>query len=170
MRPKDITLIALLVAVTGILSLISIPLPFSPVPLTGQTLGVMLTGVLLTPRKAGLTIIVYLLLGAAGAPIFAGGTGGISVIVGPTGGYLLGFVPAAMVIAGLRGPRLSRQAIALFVGLLTIYVPGTLWLSHVTGLSLEAALTIGVLPYLPGDILKAIIAIAAAARLKFVAE
>lgn len=166
MRPKDITLIALLIAVTSILSLVSIPLPFSPVPVTGQTLGVMLTGMLLTPRKAGLTMLAYVLLGAAGAPVFAGGSGGISIIAGPTGGYLLGFLLAAIVIASLRRRELSRQAIAIIAGLLCTYIPGTIWLSKVTGLSFQAALTLGVLPYLPGDIFKAVVSIAAAAKLE----
>ncbi|MGI6365034.1 MAG: biotin transporter BioY [Bacillota bacterium] len=166
MRAKDITLIALLLAVTGILSLISIPLPFSPVPVTGQTLGVMLTGMLLSPRKAGLTMLAYLLLGAAGAPVFAGGTGGISIIAGPTGGYLLGFIPAAIVIAWLRKGELPRQVMAITAGLLCTYVPGTIWLSSVTGLGFQAALALGVLPYLPGDIFKAVISILAAAKLK----
>jgi len=166
LRARDITLIALLLAVTGILSLISIPLPFSPVPVTGQTLGVMLAGMLLPPRKAGLAMLAYLLLGAAGAPVFAGGSGGFSVIAGPTGGYLLGFVPAAMTIALLRGPRLLRQAAALTAGLLCIYVPGTVWLSQVTGLGIRTALALGVLPYLPGDLFKAAITIAVAAKLK----
>lgn len=167
MRPKDIVMPALIAAVTGILSLISLPLAFSSVPVTGQTLGVMLAGMLLTPAQAGLAMLTYLLLGVAGAPVFAGGSGGLSIFAGPTGGYLLGFLPAAVVIAWVRGKgKWPLMAVATVVGLLTYYLPGTLWLSKVTGASLGVSLSLGFLPYLPGDILKAVIAILAAGKLK----
>lgn len=166
MRARTIVLPALIAAVMGILSIISIPLPFSP-PVTGQTLGVMLAGLLLTPGQAGLAMLVYLLAGAAGAPVFAGGSGGLGVLTGYTGGYLLGFLPAAVVTAWLRGKgQWPRLVIAVVAGLLTYYLPGTLWLSRVTGNGLLASLSLGVLPFIPGDLLKAAAAVFVAAKLK----
>lgn len=168
MRPKEIILPALLAALTGVLSYVSIPVPFSPVPVTGQSLGVMLAGVLLTPRQAGLSMLAFLLLGIAGAPVFAGGTAGFGILVGPTGGYLVGFLLGAVTIALLRGKnQVPRLIAALLVGgLIVVYIPGILWLSHVTGIGVKAAFLGGALPYLPGDILKSAVTIAAAARLK----
>jgi len=172
MRPRDLILPALLAALTGILSFVSIPIPLSPVPVTGQSLGVMLAGVLLTPRQAGLAMAAFLLLGIAGAPVFSGGTAGLGVLAGPTGGYLLGFILGAIVIALLRGKKgLPRLIAAVIIGgLLAVYIPGVLWLSRVTGLGIKGAIAAGVLPYLPGDFVKATAAIATGARLRSLRE
>jgi len=167
MRPKELVLPALFAALTGVLSYVSIPMPFSPVPVTGQSLGVMLAGGVLTTRQAGLSMITFLLLGIVGVPVFAGGAAGLGVLAGPAGGYLVGFVLGAMVITLLRGNnQLPRLILALLVGgLVVVYIPGTLWLSRVTGLDIKAAFSIGVLPYLPGDSLKVAIAMVAAAKI-----
>lgn len=168
MRPRDMILPALFATMTGVLSYVSIPIPFSPVPVTGQSLGVMLAGVFLTPRQAGLSMLTFLLLGAAGAPVFAGGAAGVGILAGPTGGYLVGFALGAIVIALLRGDnQLFKLVPAVLIGgLAAVYIPGTLWLSISTGLELKAAAAVGVLPYLPGDLIKAAISVAAAAKLK----
>jgi len=167
MRAKDLILPALFAALTGVLSFVSIPLPFSPVPVTGQSLGVMLAGAILTPHQAGLSMVTFLLLGIAGAPVFSGGTAGFGVLAGPTGGYLFGFLVGAVTIALLRGNNKLPQLITavLLGGLVAVYIPGALWLSRVTGLDLAGAVSVGVLPYLPGDVIKAAIVVAAAARL-----
>ncbi|MTI95257.1 MAG: biotin transporter BioY [Firmicutes bacterium] len=169
MKAIDIVRPALLAALTAALAYIIIPLPFSPVPVTLQTLGVMLAGVVLTPHQAALAMGVYVLLGAIGAPIFSGGTAGLGTLLGPAGGYLVGFVPGAALIAIIRGNdgRITRLTTAVITGgLLAIYLPGTLWLSYVTGMGFTAALTVGTLPYIPGDLLKALAAIALGNRLK----
>lgn len=156
---RDVVLSALIIAVTSVLSLVSIPLPLSPVPVTGQTLGVFLAGILLPPGQGALAMFAYLLLGIAGAPVFAGGTGGLGVLFGPTGGFLFGFVPAAAVIALVRGKGgVARLGLAVLAGLLTYYAFGVLWLARVAELSLAKALALGILPYLPGDLLKAVVA------------
>lgn len=156
----NVVLSALILAVTSVLSLVSIPLPLSPVPVSGQTLGVFVAGILLPPGQGTLAMFAYLLLGVAGAPVFAGGTGGVGVLIGPTGGFLLGFIPAAGVIATVKGKGgVARLGLAVLAGLLTYYAFGILWLAQVVELSLPKALALGMLPYLPGDFLKAVVAV-----------
>ncbi len=172
MKAKDIIMPALFAALAAVLALVTIPLPFSPVPVTGQTLALMLAGVLLSPRHATLSMTIYILLGAAGAPVFAGGTGGLTALLGPAGGYLAGFIPGAAIIAFLRGNnRLPRLAAAVFCGgMLAVYIPGTLWLSHVTGMGLVSAFTVGTLPYVPGDLAKLLVATSCGVRLRHLSE
>jgi len=181
-------LAALLAAVTSVLAYVRIPLPMSPVPITGQTLGLMLAGVLLGPRLGALSQAVYLLMGAVGLPVFAGGQGGLGVLVGPTGGYLWGHVAGAHVAGLVAGPGLwtaaaggearlpggSRRGTMVFGrslagavlgGIVTVYGLGVLQLALVTGMGWQAALLAGAVPFLPGDALKAAAAAALAARL-----
>jgi biotin transport system substrate-specific component len=136
---------------------ITIPLPFSPVPLTGQTLGVLLAGALLGSRRGGLSLLVYLAEGAAGLPVFAAGdTAGIARLAGPTGGYLVGFVVAAYVTGLLAERGWDRKAgntlLAMLLGNTIIYACGLLRLAGFVGL--ERTLTLGLFPFVPGDLLK----------------
>lgn len=166
---KDFIYSALFTAIIMVLGLISIPLPFSPVPVTGQTLGIMLAGSILTVRQVFLSISTFLLLGIAGVPVFAGGTGGPGIIVGPRGGYLIGFLVGAIVIALLRGKnnKLLRLGLANVVGgIIVVYFLGILWLSYVTKIGVSKAFMIGALPYLPGDLFKVIIASVLSIRIK----
>ncbi len=139
---------------------VAIPLPFSPVPITGQTLAVLLTGVLLGSRRAGLSISLYLLQGAAGLPVFAGGKAGIAHLLGPTGGYLLGFVPAAMLAGWLAEKgwdrRFGTAFTAVLLGNVVIYIFGLPWLAYFVGI--ERVLVAGCLPFIPGDLMKALLA------------
>jgi len=151
-------LFAALIAVSGI---ISIPLPISPVPITGQSLAIMLAGSILTVRQAGFSVLTFLLLGAVGVPVFAGLSGGIGIIVGPRGGYLIGYLVGAIVIALLKGEKnnLWRLALANSIGgIIVVYLFGVLWLSFVTGMGLEKAILVGALPYIPGDLFKLFLA------------
>ena len=95
----DCTRIALLTALIAVSSYIVIPLPFSPVPVTGQTLAIMLCALLLTPKQATFTLITYSFIGLSGVPVFAGGAAGPGVILGPTGGFIIGFIPMAFFIS-----------------------------------------------------------------------
>lgn len=136
---------------------ISLTLPFSPVPITGQTLGVMLVGALYGPRRGALTVLAYLLEGLAGAPVFSAGRAGIGVLLGPTGGYIAGFIPAAVVagaLAGARRPVWLRLA-GMILAALTVYLVGVPRLAIVTGAPPAVAVGQGLLPFLLGDILKA---------------
>ncbi|MFW5998893.1 MAG: biotin transporter BioY [Halanaerobiaceae bacterium] len=157
---NDMILSALFAALTGILSYLIIPLPFSPVPVTGQTLAVMLTGSLLKTRQAVLSIILFLLMGIAGIPVFSGGTAGIGVLVGPTGGYLFGFLIGVIVISKIcNNNSYKRIATACIIGgIFMVHIPGFIWMSLITDMSIKKALMAGSIPFLPGDLIKVIIA------------
>lgn len=155
-------LIGLFVATTAVLAQISIPLPFSPVPLTGQTFAVFLAGALLPGRQAALAMIAYVLLGAAGVPVFAKGQAGPGVLIGPTGGYLLGFVVGAYIEARILESRGAatywRLVWAMLACLLLTYTFGALRLATLLRMTPRQALTLGVIPYLPLDLLKLLVA------------
>jgi biotin transport system substrate-specific component len=168
------TRVALMAAVTAVAAQITIPLPFSPVPFTLQVLAVILSGLLLGPRYGALAQAIYVLVGAIGVPVFAGFRGGLGIVLGPTGGYLISY-PAAAAIAGFAAyaaaSAVRRRALwASFlwgcVGLAVIYAVGATWLAAVTDLPFAAALAQGVLPFVPLDLVKvalaALVAVAAA--------
>ncbi len=140
----------------SLLARVAIPLPFSPVPITGQTFAVLLVGALLGSRRGGLVVLLYLLEGVAGLPFFAGGAGGPARLAGPTGGYLIGFVVAAFAVGLLaeRGwdRRVWSTAAAMLVGNTIIYAFGLLWLERFVGAG--KVLSLGLLPFIPGDLLK----------------
>lgn len=148
---------------------ITLPLAFTPVPLTLQPFAVLALGMLLTPRLAASTLAAYLLEGAAGLPVFAPGVAGVSGLahlLGPTGGYLLAYPIAAFAIAALwrAGSRSMTSAIlSAAAGDLIILAAGALWLSIYTRASLAGVLMQALVPFLPGDALK----VAAAAALGF---
>ncbi|MEF9951021.1 MAG: biotin transporter BioY [Clostridium sp.] len=159
MKIKDITKVSICIALLCVSSLISIPVPFSA-PITGQTLMVNIIALILVPKYAFAAIGGYLLLGAFGLPVFSGGTSGFGVLVGPTGGYLLGFLVAAPLISYLKGSlaNFKRYAlVSIFVGMPIIYIIGAPWLGFMTGMGLVKSFLIGILPFLAGDIIKCII-------------
>ena len=139
---------------------ISIPLWFTPVPITGQTLGVLLIGAALGSRRGALAIILYLIEGGSGLPFFAGGGSGWTAFSGPTGGYLIGFVAAAYVVGWLaeRGwdRRFWTAAAAMLAAEFVIYLFGVPWLAYFVGPG--DALPKGMYPFIPGDIIKLVIA------------
>ncbi len=167
MRAAGIVLLAsLLVAACAHIAL---PLYFTPVPLTLQPFAVLLVGLLLSPRLAGLSLLAYLGEGAAGLPVFAPGPAsapGLAHLFGPTGGYLLAYPVAAMVIAMLyrRGARgFASALLSAAAGDLVILFCGALWLAILTHASASVTLMQSVIPFLPGDALKVIAAAAIAA-------
>jgi len=139
---------------------LAIPLPFSPVPVTGQTFAVLLLGALLGSRRGGLCLLAYLAEGAAGLPVFAGGTGGLLHLTSPTGGYLVGFVVAALVTGFLaeRGwdRRFWTTIAAMLLGNIAIYAYGLPWLALFVGVG--KALPLGLKPFIAGDIYKLLLA------------
>jgi biotin transport system substrate-specific component len=150
---------------------IAIPLPWTPVPITGQTFGVLLVAVLLGSRRGMFTLVLYLLEGMAGLPVFQPyGPYGPARFFGPTGGYLLAYPPAAFLAGWLveraggysfgRFPG-ARLAGALISGEAVIFLGGCAWLAAVTGLGWSAALRLGALPFLPGEIIKIVLLVAA---------
>jgi biotin transport system substrate-specific component len=155
--------VALLCAASLFLALtarIRIDLPFTPVPITGQTLGVIVLGALYGPRRGALAVAAYLLQGLLGAPVFAGGLSGPAIFLGPTGGYLVGFVPAAAVAGALAGAARPwpMRVLGMTLASLAVYALGVPWLMVVTGASLFAALQLGLAPFLVGDAIKVLIA------------
>ncbi len=140
----------------------AIPLPFSPVPVTGQTLAVLLMAVLLGSHRASLCALTYLAEGAVGYPVFARGAAGVAHLLGPTGGYLFGFVAAAYAVGLLaeRGwdSRYSTAFLAMLAGNVIIYLFGLPWLAVFVGW--ERTLALGLLPFIPGDVAKLLVATA----------
>ena len=137
---------------------IAVPLPFTPVPVTGQTFGILMVGMALGSRRGALAVIAYLMEGALGAPVFAGGTGGAAILAGPTSGYLFGFVPAAFVTGYLAERGWDRNplstALAMLAGNAMIYVPGLLVLGTMLGFTPSKTLGAGFFPFFIGDVLK----------------
>lgn len=157
---RDALLVLGFSLVTALSAQIAVPLPFTPVPLTGQTFGVLLSGALLGPRLGALALLLYLAEGGFGLPFFAGGASGPARLFGPTGGYLLSY-PLAAAITGLlavRGwdRRPLTMLLAMLLGSLVIFALGAAQLSRFTGT--HNAFRLGVLPFLPGDVLKALLA------------
>ncbi|WP_238540072.1 biotin transporter BioY [Corallococcus macrosporus] len=147
---------------TAGLAQVSLSVPGSPVPITGQSLGVILTAAALGPMRGLAAQCLYLLLGAVGLPVFAEGASGVGRLLGATGGYLVGFVPAAFVVglAARRGlDRRCWTALPLFlVGQLVVFAVGLPWLALAARLGIAKAISVGFTPFLPGGLLKAIIA------------
>ena len=148
---------------------VSVVLPFTPVPITGQTFGVLLTAALLGRNRGVLAVLAYLGEGLAGLPVFAGGLtawsltrAGVPVIVGPTAGFLIGFVLAAFLVGWLaeRGwdRSIRRTAAAMVAGNVALYIPGLLVLGVFVGA--DKVLALGLLPFIPGDIMKIVLATA----------
>lgn len=140
----------------AVLAQISIPIPFSPVPITGQTVGVVLVGGLLGARRGAMAVLAYLMEGAMGLPVFAQMKAGAHVLVGPTAGYLWGFVIAAFLIGYLAEKGWTIKSIASFLSCFAattlILVMGTLYLATLTGFN--KALVMGFYPFLVGDVVK----------------
>jgi biotin transport system substrate-specific component len=144
----------------GVAAQFEVKLPFTPVPITGQTFAVLLVGALLGARRGALALLTYLGEGALGLPVFAGGAAGAAHLLGPTGGYLLGFVPAAFVTGALaeRGwdRRVGTTWAAMVLGSAMIFACGVPWLAQFVGW--ERALPAGLVPFLPGDVAKQVLA------------
>ncbi|HLH73424.1 MAG TPA: biotin transporter BioY [Chloroflexota bacterium] len=158
----DVILILLFANLTAVAARIAVYLPFSPVPITAQTLLVLLAGAALGPRRGAASQVAYIAEGVAGLPVFAGGNAGLAVLLGPTGGYLIGFVACAALVGWLGERRGLRSPLATFIVMLLgsalIYPFGAVWLSRVVPGGLSVAIAQGVLPFLPGDALKSAIA------------
>lgn len=167
---QKLTISALFTALIAVLAQVAIPIPFSPVPVTGQVVGVMLAGSLLGSRAGVLSIIAYLLLGAAGAPVFSLARGGLYIIAGPTGGYLLGFIPAVYIAGRIleKGdqPSAFRTIGAMLIALGLIYLFGGIQLGLIMRYSFTQVILTGVAPFLIPDLFKAALAAFLSIRIK----
>lgn len=160
-RTKQMVLIALMTAVTCVLGPLSIPLPFSPVPISLTNFAIFLAIFVLGMKSGTISFIIYLLLGAVGVPVFSSFRGGLQVLAGPTGGYLIGFIFLALIM-GFALDHFDRKLvptiIGMIIGMAVCYAFGTVWLAKLLSLSFKEGLMMGVIPYLAGDAAKIIIA------------
>ncbi len=161
-RVRDVLLVGAAALLTALLAQVAVPVPGSPVPITGQTLAVVLTAAALGPARGVLGQALYLVLGAIGLPFYSEATGGIEVLSGATGGYLIGFLPAALLIglAAQHGQdRKVWKALPLFIaGQAVVFAVGVPWLAVVADLSPAQALEAGFYPFILGGLVKAAIA------------
>ncbi|WP_312995437.1 biotin transporter BioY [Achromobacter animicus] len=177
MKSNNTVLVALFAALIVVLSLMPpIPMPGIPVPITLQTLGVMLAGAMLGPVRGALACLLYLALAAIGLPVLPGGRGGLGAFFGPTGGFLIGMVAGAFV-TGWLARRLATRGTGTWVGLAgyvaacvvggiaVVYAFGVPWLSAVTKMGMAKAAG-AVVVFLPGDLIKAVVAAWVASRVE----
>ena len=175
--PREITLITGFALFTAALAQVRIPLGFTPVPVTGQTLAVLLAGASLGAWRGAGSQMLYWLLGMVGLPFYSNGTGGWSVATGPTMGYLVGFIVAAAVVGRLAEYRHDRRVLtsiaAMTMGSMIIYAFGAAWLAINLGIPLatgeQNAIALGVTPFLVGDVIKMCLAgLATASTWRFI--
>jgi biotin transport system substrate-specific component len=161
-RARDVVLVVTGALFIYLTSLIVIHIPGNPIPITGQTFGVLLVGGALGLRRGFAAVGLYVLLGVIGLPFFAESKGGIAVIWGASGGYLVGFVVAGAVVGRLAelgwDRRIGGALGAMLVGSVVIYAIALPWLKVVTGMTWQATVETGLLPFVVGDTFKAILA------------
>lgn len=159
-KTKSLALIAVMTAVTCILAPLSIPI--GPVPISLTNLVIYFSLYILGMRKGTISYILYLFIGFVGVPVFSGFTGGAGKLLGPTGGYLIGFIPMAM-IAGILIEKYHGKVIPSMIGMLigtiVCYALGTVWLAYQAHMDLKAALFAGVIPFVLGDFIKMVLAV-----------
>ena len=168
-RTRDLAYIALMAALTALCSWIVIP--FSPVPFTLQTFAVFAALSILGGRRGTCAVALYLGLGLLGLPVFSGFSGGVGALLGPTGGYLTGFLAAGLVywlVTGRLGEAFPVRLAALLLGMAACYAVGTAWFVRVYAepTTWPAALSLCVLPFLPGDLIKLALALTVARRVR----
>lgn len=158
----EIVKIALMAAIISVLGPLSVPLPFTPVPVSFTIMAVYLTSYLLGAKTGMLSVIIYILIGLAGAPVFSGFTGGAAKLIGPTGGYIIGFIFIAL-IGGLFVDKFKGNfwlsLLGMALGTAVCYLFGSLWLAYQAGMNLKQALLAGVVPYVALDCAKMILAV-----------
>ena len=158
---------SLFAALTAVGAFVAVPI--GPVPIVVQNMFVFLAGLLLGTRWGLASVGVYLLAGACGLPVFAGGLGGIGRIVGPTGGYLIGYLPTVYLIGKISNrarPRVLFDVLAMICGSIALYTCGIVWLKILTGMTIAKVLAVGMVPFLIGDALKIAAAAAIAKALR----
>lgn len=155
----NMVLIAIMAAVLCVISPFS--LPIGPVPISLATLAIYVIIFILGWKKSTISVLVFLVIGLVGVPVFSGFSGGVGKVFGPTGGYLIGYL-LLTIVAGLFIEKFEGKyymyVIGLVLGTICLYALGTLWLAYQAGMSLYAALGAGVIPFIPGDIVKIVVA------------
>lgn len=158
---STLTMIGVMAAVTCILGPLSLNIPVSPVPISLTNLAIYFTLYILGMKRGTVSYVIYLLLGLVGLPVFSAFTSGPGKLLGPSGGYLIGFVFLA-IIAGVFIDKWSNNMVLCFIGMVlgtaVCYLFGTVWLAYQAHLDFGAALAMGVIPFIPGDLVKMILA------------
>lgn len=156
-KTRDMTKMALCVAILCVTSFLVIPLPFTPVVISLHTIAVNIIGLILTPMQAGITVLIYLLMGLVGLPVFSAGTAGPGKLFGPTGGFYFGFLFAVIGISLLRGKKISMRRyviVSILVGIPIQHVCAVLGMCIHNGGNVAAAFATVSLPFILGDIVK----------------
>lgn len=160
-KTTTLVLIGLMAAITCIMGPFSIPLPFNLVPISLTNLVIYFTMYILGMKKGTISYCIYLLIGLVGLPVFSAFTGGAGKLLGPTGGYLIGFIFLAL-ISGFFidkwGNNMWLCMTGMVLGTIVCYIFGTIWLAYQAHMNFEAALWAGVIPFIPGDVIKMIMA------------
>ncbi len=165
---KEMIVLSLCIALLCVSSYIIIPLPFTPIMITGQTIVINLIALILEPVHSAICVIIFILLGAGGLPVFAGGNSGLGVLFGPTGGFILGFLFAVIAISYLKGGKINLFRylwVTVFIGMPIINLSGAIYMSYVLNTTYIDALRLAVIPFLAGDLAKAVLASVIATRL-----
>ena len=160
-KVSDITAIGLMVALLCISSYIAFPIPFTPIMITSQTIIINLIALTMSTKNGMLSIIVFYLIGAIGLPVFSGGKSGIGTLVGPSGGYFLGFLLAVLIITLIRGKALDLKKsimLTVLVGMVIIYICGATWMGYYNGLSFVENVKVSIIPFILGDLIKCVLA------------
>ena len=162
----QLTLTAVMAAVICVLGPISIAIPVSPVPISLASMAAYLAVTVLGMKLGTLSCLIYLLLGLVGIPVFAGGSAGAAKLFGPTGGYLIGYLFLALIAGAFVGrfaenkwKNIAFAALGMILGTIVLYALGTAWLAYSAGMDFQAALWAGVIPFIPGDLVKMVIAV-----------
>ncbi|WP_167956481.1 biotin transporter BioY [Anaerosporobacter faecicola] len=166
-KTKYLTMSALFAALLAVCSQIQIPLPMVPINLA--LFGAYLAGALLGPKHGTISVFIYVLLGASGVPVFAGFTGGFRCVIGPTGGYIIGYIIAAFAVGFLTkklGYTWWKLSLSMIIGMMLCYIVGTIWFMNVMKFSLSTSLVYCVYPFLPGDAIKILAATFLTLRLR----
>ncbi|MCR5176671.1 MAG: biotin transporter BioY [Anaerovibrio sp.] len=159
---RELVKMAMCLAVISVSAYIAFPLPFTPAMVVASTAAMCLTAFVLTPRQTFITLVAYLILGGvAGLPILPGGTGGLGRLLGPTGGFYFAWVIAYTVVSVFKGSNANFKRYCLtgiFISIPLVYVGGVISMMMVMDIGIEAAIMQAVLPFIPGDVLKCILA------------
>lgn len=165
--PYVLALIGIMTALTCVLAPLS--LPIGPVPISLTNLVIYLSIYILGMKRGTISYLVYLLIGLVGLPVFSGFTGGAGKLFGPTGGYLIGFIPMA-IVAGIIIDRFRDSRWKCFLGMvlgtLICYLFGTVWLAYQANMDFKSALFAGVIPFIPGDLIKMAVVVMIAPQIR----
>ena len=159
---KQLALVGLMAAIICVLAPFSLPIPVSPTPISLGTLAIYFVLTVLGLKLGTISVVVYILLGLVGLPVFTGFTGGPGKLFGPTGGYIIGYIFMALICGFFIDKwdnRLLISLLGMILGTMVLYLFGSLWLAFQAGYTLPHALLVGAIPYIPGDVIKIILAV-----------